>query len=95
MMTKESAAWLTIRIFGLLALGEALLMLVNVAAELLVLQKFYSIQGTVAANIERQIFQSWVTLSTYFAQAVFFAALSVYFLRKGQAVHRLLMREAS
>jgi len=70
-------------------------MLVNVAAELLVVQKFYSIQGTVAANVERQIFQSWVSVGMYFAQAVFFAVLSVYFLRKGQAVHRLLMREAS
>ena len=62
---------------------------------MLVVQKFYSIQGAVAANVERQIFQSWVSVGMYFAQAVFFAALSAYFLRKGQTVHRLLMREAS
>jgi hypothetical protein len=94
-MTKESAAWLVIRTLGLLALGEALLKLVNVAAELLVVQEFYGIQGAVAASVERQIFQSWVSVGMYFAQAVFFSALSMYFLRKGEAVHRLLMRETS
>ena len=94
-MTKESAAWLAIRIIGLVSLGETLLLLVNVATELVALQKFYGMVDPAAANIERYIIQSWVMAGLYFAEAAFFAGLSVYFLRKGQAVHRLLMRETS
>ena len=94
-MTKESAAWLAVRIIGLLLLGEALLLLVNVATELLALQKFYAMEASAAANAERYTIQSWVAAGLYFAEVAFFSLLSVYFLRSGHAVHRLLMREAS
>ena len=60
-MTKESAAWLAIRIIGLVPFGETLLLLVNVATELVALQKFYGVVDPAAANIERYIIQSWVT----------------------------------
>ena len=94
-MTKESAAWLAVRIIGLVALGEALLLLVNVATQMFALQKLYSMEGPAAANQERYIIQSWVAAGLYFAEALFCGAISVYLLRNGRVVHRLLMREAS
>ena len=94
-MSKESAAWLAVRIIGLVSLGEALLLLVSVATQLFALQKFYSFEGPSAANMERYIIQSWVAAALYFAEAAFFGGMSAYLLRNGRAVHRLLVREAS
>jgi len=93
-MTKESAAWLSIRLLGLLLFGYTLLLLVEVVGEAFVLAKLYAIEGSLAAQAERNIVSAWVTEVLLLAQAIASSVFSFYFLTRGSAVHRWLMREA-
>lgn len=93
-MNKESAGWLTLRIIGLLALGRAFLSLLSVAVDAFNLSKLYTVNyESLAARTEQPILSTWVGLGLGVAQIIFFALFAFYFLRKGRAVHSLLMHE--
>jgi hypothetical protein len=94
-MTKESASWLVIRVIGLAMLGYCVMLLVDIASQLLVLQKLYTIEGSLAAKAEQNIVSAWVRTGFTSVQLMVAALLSFYFLRRGRTVHRWLMREAS
>jgi hypothetical protein len=93
-MNKVSAAWLALRIIGLLALGRACLSLLSMAVDIVNLAKLYGVTYEhLAARTEQLILQTWVGLGVALAQATFFALVAFYFLRKGRAIHTLLMHE--
>jgi len=94
-MTKESAGWLAIRLIGLAALGYCMMFLLDIASQLLVLQKLYSIGGPSAEKAEHNIVSAWVQTGISSAQMLVAALLSFYLLRRGRTVHRWLMRETS
>ena len=95
-MNKDAAAWLALRIIGLLALGRALLSLFSTPAEIFYLSKLY---GTAFAGLASQthqmLIQMWVGIGVAFVQSIFFALVAFYFLRRGRAIHKLLMHESA
>ena len=93
-MSKDSAAWLAIRIIGLLLAGQTLLFLCDLSAQFIDLAKLYSIGGSLASEAQKQIIRTWIDAGIAFVEMVVFGALSCYFLRRGKTIHRLLMREA-
>ena len=93
-MNKDSAGWLALRIIGLLALGRACLSLFSVTVDAFNLSKLYGVHfESLAARAGQLILRTWVGLGLGAAQVVFFALVAFYFLRKGRAIHRLLMHE--
>jgi hypothetical protein len=93
-MTKESAAWLVLRVIGLLLLGQTLYLLFAASVHVMTAEKMGSITGTLAEQAERQAVRAWVDTGMAVAQAILSGALSFYFLRKGKVLHKLLMKEA-
>ena len=93
-MSKESAAWLVLRVIGLLLLGQTLYLLVAASVHVVTAEKMGSIAGDLAAQAERQALRAWVDTGVVLAQATLTGALSFYFLRRGKALHKLLMKEA-
>jgi hypothetical protein len=94
-MSKDSAAWLALRIIGLLALGRAFLCMLSVAVDVLNLWKLYGVNlDAIASQTQRLILQTWVGVGIAFVQSIFFGLVAFYFLRKGRAIHKLLMHES-
>lgn len=83
-MTKEDAAWLVLRMFGLLLLGEAVVLLV-----MAITQAFVA-QGASEAATQQHLF--WGTAIMSVTKLLLAGAFAFYFLVKGKAVHNLLMR---
>ncbi|WP_158755813.1 hypothetical protein [Dyella sp. S184] len=95
-MNKESAAWLALRIIGLLALGRAFLSVFGAAVEIFNLWKLYGVTlEALASQTERLILQTWVGIGLSLTESIFFALVAFYFLRKGRAIHKLLMHESA
>jgi len=93
-MNKDSAAWLVLRTLGLLALGRSCLSLLSMVVDAANLAKLYDASHEpLAARTEQLLLQTWIGLGVALAQAAFFALVAFYFLRKGRAVHTLLMHE--
>jgi hypothetical protein len=93
-MNKESAAWLALRIIGLLALGRTFLSLLSGLVEIFNVWRLYgSFSGAMASLTQRLILQTWVGIGFSLMQAIFFAVVAFYFLRRGRAIHKLLMHE--
>jgi hypothetical protein len=94
-MSKDSAAWLAIRIMGLLLLGEALLFLFSAISQVLVALKAASITSeSLASQATRVAIHAWVDAGIASAETITIGLLAVYFLRGGKAIHKLLMRES-
>ena len=95
-MNKDSAGWLALRIIGLLALGRAFLSMLSVAVDILNLRKLYGVNiEAMASQAQRLILQTWIGAGITFMQCIFFALVAFYFLRRGKAVHKLLMHESA
>jgi hypothetical protein len=95
-MNKDSAGWLALRIIGLLALGRAFLSMLSAAVEIFNLWKLYGVASeALASQTERLIFQAWVGIGIALIQSIFFALVAFYFLRRGRAIHKLLMHESA
>jgi hypothetical protein len=95
-MNKDSAGWLALRIIGLLALGRAFLSLLSVAVDVFNLWKLYGVTfESLSSQTQRLILQTWVGIGIALVQSVFFALVAFYFLRRGRAIHKLLMHEAA
>ena len=95
-MNKDSAAWLALRIIGLLALGRAFLCLFSAAVDIFNLWKLYGVTlEALASKTEQIILQTWVGTGLSLAESIFFALIAFYFLRKGRAIHKLLMHESA
>ena len=92
-MSKEAAAWLAVRIIGLLLLGATLCELFGTLVHVVTAEKLSNITGNLAPQAERQALRAWVDTGISLARAAFLGALAFYFLRKGKALHRLLMWE--
>ena len=87
-MSKESLAWLVLRVIGLVLLGFALLQLSYLPGSFLVLEAIRETTQNMGrvSGAEARVFSNLVN-------AIILLALSVYFLRGGSRVHRWLMRE--
>ncbi len=95
-MNKDSAAWLALRIIGLLALGRAFLSMLSGAVETFNLWKLYGVTfEAMASQTQRLLLQAWVGIGIALIQCIFFAVVAFYFLRRGRAVHKLLMHESA
>ncbi|OOG52155.1 hypothetical protein B0E48_16730 [Rhodanobacter sp. C03] len=95
-MNKDSAAWLALRIIGLLALGRAFLSLLSGVVETFNVWKLYGATVEAMASLtQRLILQAWVGIGIALMQCIFFAVVAFYFLRRGRAVHKLLMHESA
>ena len=95
-MNKDAAAWLALRIIGLLALGRALLSLFSTPAEIFYLSKLYGAAfAGLASQTHQMLIQMWVGIGMAFVQSIFFALVAFYFLRRGRAIHKLLMHEST
>ena len=95
-MNKDSAGWLAIRILGLLALGRVFLSMLSAIVDMANLLKLYGVTSeSLAAQMERLILQTWVGIGIAFMQCIFFAVVAFYFLRRGRAIHKLLMHESA
>ena len=92
-MSKEAAAWLALRIMGLLLLGGALCQLLEAVAHVVTAERLSSITGNLASQAERLASRTWIDASILFVRAALLGVLAFYFLRKGRAVHRMLMWE--
>jgi predicted membrane protein len=93
-MDKDSAAWLALRIIGLLALGRAFLSMLSALVDALNLWKLYGVTfEALASQTERLILQTWIGVGFALTQSIFFALVAFYFLRRGRAIHKLLMHE--
>jgi hypothetical protein len=94
-MDKDSAAWLALRIIGLLALGRAFLSMLSALVDALNLWKLYGVTlEALASQTERLILQTWIGVGLALTQSIFFALVAFYFLRRGRAIHKLLMHES-
>jgi hypothetical protein len=92
-MNKDSAAWLALRIIGLLALGRAFLSMLSLAAACLNLLGLRGVTSNAfAPQTAHLILLPAAALAL--AQTIFFALVAYYFLRKGRAIHKLLMHES-
>ncbi|MCH8542543.1 MAG: hypothetical protein LAT61_03125 [Alcanivorax sp.] len=87
-MQKDKAAWLTIRILGLLCLGTAACMAFGFVMNVIAVFAFGS-----AAPVSGDTLRLLNLRLDPLLGAFFFAALSVYLLRFGQVVHGWLIRE--
>ena len=95
-MNKDSAGWLALRIIGLLAIGRAFLSLLSMAVDVFGLWKLYGVTSeTLAPQTQRLILQTWVGIGIALVQSIFFALVAFYFLRRGRAIHKLLMYESA
>ena len=95
-MNKDSAAWLALRIIGLLALGRAFLSLFSGIVETLNVWRLYgTISEAMASLTQRLILQTWLGIGLALMQCIFFAVVAFYFLRRGRAIHKLLMHESA
>lgn len=95
-MNKNSAAWLALRIIGLLALGRAFLSLLSGVAETFNVWRLHgTISEAMASLTQRLILQTWVGIGIALMQCIFFAVVAFYFLRRGRAIHKLLMHESA
>ena len=94
-MNKDSAGWLALRIIGLLALGRTFLSLLSMAVDAFNLWKLFGVNSeTLASQTQRLILQTWVGIGIALVQSFFFALVAFYFLRRGRAIHKLLMHES-
>jgi len=95
-MNKDSAGWLALRIIGLLAIGRAFLSLLSIAVDAFSLWKLYGVTSeSLASQTQRLILQTWVGIEIALVQSIFFALVAFYFLRRGHAIHKLLMHESA
>jgi hypothetical protein len=95
-MNKDSAGWLALRILGLLALGRVFLSMLSAIVDMANLWKLYGVtSASLAAQMERLILQTWVGIGIALVQCIFFAVVAFYFLRRGRAIHKLLMHESA
>ena len=95
-MNKDSAGWLALRIIGLLALGRAFLSLLSMAVDVFNLWKLYGVTSeTLTSQAQRLILQTWFGIGIALVQSTFFALVAYYFLRRGRAIHKLLMHESA
>ena len=95
-MNKDSAGWLALRIIGLLAIGRAFLSLLSIAVEVFSLWKLYGVSsGSLASQTQRLILQTWVGIGMALVESIFFALVAFYFIRRGRAIHKLLMHESA
>ena len=95
-MNKDSAAWLALRIIGLLALGRAFLSMLSGVAETLNVWRLYGVTSEALASVtQRIILQTWVGIGIALMQSIFFAVVAFYFLRRGRVIHKLLMHESA
>ena len=93
-MNKESAAWLVLRVIGLLLLGQTFYLLFEAMVHVVTAEKMSSIAGSLAEQAERQAMRAWVDTGVSLAEALVTGALCFYFLRRGKTLHKALMREA-
>jgi len=97
-MTKDSLAWLAIRIFGLFLLWRTAYGAFSVFGHAAGLNKLYEIansQFSAAYEAEQQLVSAWVELIGTSVWTVLIGIGAIYFLLKGKKVHTLLMREES
>ena len=100
-MTKESAAWLAIRLVGLLLLGQSLYFVFSSAVSFLTLDTLKSIAeseiiaDTVKLKADRQLRRAQVDVGIMLVKAFVVGGLAYYFLRGGKAVHAMLVRETT
>jgi hypothetical protein len=93
-MNKDSAAWLAVRIIGLIALGRALLSMFSAVVGIVNVWKLYGVAfEAMASQTDRLILQTWVGTGMALSQSAFFALVAFYFLRRGRSIHKLLMHE--
>jgi hypothetical protein len=92
-VSKESAAWLVVRTIGLVLVGEACFLLYGVGAQAFALIKLEQIDGALTSAADREALRVWVDVAITTAQVLIIGLVAFYFLRKGKAVHRMLMRE--
>lgn len=93
-MNKDSAAWLAVRIIGLLALGRSFLSMLSGAVDIINSWKLYGVTSeALASQTERLILQTWLGAGGALTQFIFFALVAFFFLRRGRIIHKLLMHE--
>jgi len=98
-MTKEAAAWLTLRALGLLLLSLSLNPLFGAAGHLMTLDTLehladhQSFPESSTSEAERQTLRVKVEVGIAVSEGLVVGAFAFYLLRRGKAVHAMLMRE--
>jgi hypothetical protein len=92
-MNKDSAAWLALRIIGVLVLGRTFLSMLSLAVDIV---NLWGLRRATFAAFAPQTAHLFLLPAAALAlvETIFFAAVAYYFLRKGRAVHKLLMHES-
>lgn len=94
-MSKDAAAWLALRIIGLLVLGNALFYCVELVTRIFALVEINGLNLDSASEklLSQRVGSLWSSIIISAAQGVASFALAYYFLLRGALVHRWLMRE--
>jgi hypothetical protein len=97
-VTKESAAWLAIRVIGLLLLGECVYQMYGAVVHFVTYEKLSAVAGRyenldMGDQAAHQALRARVDLGIAMIQVAVSAGLAFYLLRRGKAVHSLLMAE--
>jgi hypothetical protein len=89
--TKAGVAWVLIRIIGLTFFAQACITAYQLVIQLGMLFNIFTMASALGAEPNGQTMRLWISFFLGAAQFALFALLAYYLLRKGKAVHRLLM----
>jgi hypothetical protein len=89
--TKAGVAWIMIRLVGFSFLAQACVSAYQLVIQLGMIFNLFTVASMVGAEPNGQTFRLWIGVVLGAAQIGLFGLLAYYLLRKGRAVHRMLM----
>jgi hypothetical protein len=90
---KSGHAWIWVRLIGVAFLFKVFESVYQLALQIATISNLMTVASVVGAEPNQQAYRLWIGVVLLAAQIAVFALLTFYFLRKGKAVHKLLMFE--
>jgi hypothetical protein len=91
--SKAGMAWIWVRLIGVAFLFKTLEVAYDLILQLGMISNIFTVASVVGATPGNQTYRLWIGVVLLAAQIIVFGLFTYYLLRKGKAVHSLLMFE--